>query len=66
MSVRIHCHKADFSNTIKNPSHKKKVVNKFCLGNQRLRIETGRSTIPKTPENLRNCPFCHLNEVENE
>ena len=29
-------------------------------------IETGRHTIPKTPENLRICPFCQLNEVEHE
>jgi hypothetical protein len=59
------CHKADFLNTINNPSHKK-AMNKLRLGNHRLRIETGRHTIPKTPENLRICPFCHLNEVENE
>jgi len=54
-----------FLDTTKNPSHKK-AVNKFRLGNHRLRIENGRHTIPQTPENLRICPFCHLNEVENE
>ena len=59
------CHKADFLNTINNSSHKK-TINKFRLGNHRLRIETGRHTIPKTPENLRICLFCHLNEVEHE
>ena len=58
-------HKADFLNTINNPSHKK-TINKFRLGNHRLRVETGRHTIPKTPENLRICLFCHLDEVENE
>ena len=26
----------------------------------------GLHTVPKTPENLRICPFCHLNEVEHE
>ena len=31
------CHKADFLNTVKNPSHKKG-VNKFCLGNHRLKL----------------------------
>ena len=41
-------------------------INKFRLGNQKLRIETGRHTIPKTPLNLRICSFCHSNEVENE
>jgi len=58
-------HKADFLNTIKNTS-RKKAVNKYRLGNHRLRIETGRHTVPKTSENLIICPFCHLNEVENE
>ena len=27
-------------------------------GNHQLSIETGRHTIPKTPENLGICPFC--------
>ena len=44
-------HKADFLNIINNSSHKK-TINKFRLGNHRLQIETGRHTIPKTPENL--------------
>ena len=58
-----HPDKSCFFNTIKHPSHEK-VVNKFCFVNQHLRIETVRKTIPKTPENLRSCPFCNLNEVE--
>ena len=32
----------------------------------KLRIETGRHTVTKTPENLRICSFCHSDEVENE
>ena len=44
----------------------KKTLNKLRPGNHRLRIEAGRHTIPKTPENLRICSFCHLNEIENE
>ena len=44
----------------------KKTLNKDRLGNRPLQIETGRHTVPKTPENLRICPFCHLNEVEHE
>ena len=32
----------------------------------KLRVETGRHTVPKTPENLRICSFCHSDEVENE
>ena len=62
---RTDCHKADCLNPINNPLHKK-TLNKFRLGNHQLLIETGRHTNPKTPENLRICPFCHLNEVENE
>ena len=31
-----------------------------------LRIENGRFTIPKTPENLRICYHCTLNSVEDE
>ena len=34
----------------------------FCS----LRIESGRFTIPKTPEDLRICDHCSLNSVENE
>ena len=29
-------------------------------------IETGRYTVPKTPEHLRICSLCQANEVENE
>ena len=35
-------------------------------GNYNLKIETGRFTIPKTPEELRICDHCNLNSVENE
>ena len=59
------CHKSDCLNTITNISHKK-TLNKLRLGNHRLQVELGRHTTPKTPENLRICPFCHLDEVENE
>ena len=31
-----------------------------------LKIETGRFTIPKTPEDLRICDHCNQNSVENE
>lgn len=58
-------HKADFLNTTNNPLHKK-TLNKFWLGNFQLSINTGRHTIPKTPENPRICPFCQLNEVKHE
>ena len=40
--------------------------NKFRLGNHRLHIETGRYTVPKTPEHLRICSLCQANEDENE
>ena len=57
--------KSCFLDAIKNPLHRT-AINKFRLGNHQLRIETGRYTIPKTPENLRICSLCQLNEVENE
>ena len=44
----------------------KKTLNKFRLGIHRISIETGRHTIPKTPENLRICSSCDLPEMENE
>ena len=50
---------------IKNPRHRI-TINKFRLGNYYLRIETGRHSVPKIPENLRLCNFCQTNEVENE
>ena len=53
---------------ISSPSYKKG-INKLRLSqseNHRLRIETGRQTIPKIPENLRIFFSRHLNEVENE
>ena len=56
------CHKSDCLNIITNINHKK-TLNKFRLGNHRLQIETGKYTVPKTPENLRICRFGHLNEV---
>lgn len=62
---RTDCHKADYLNTINNSLHKP-TLKKFRLGNHKLSIETGRHTIPKTPENFRICPFCQLNEVEHE
>ena len=57
--------KAVFLDFIKNALHRT-AINKFCLGNHRLRIETGRHSVPKTPENLRVCSLCQSNEIENE
>ena len=50
---------------MKNPLHRSS-INEFRPGNHRLRIETGRYTAPKTPEDLRICSICQPNEVENE
>ena len=36
---------------IRNPEHRR-VASKFRIGNHNLKIETGRFTIPKTPEDL--------------
>ena len=48
--------KNDFLHLINNPHHRTG-INKFRLGNHKLRIETGRHTIPKTPGNWRICSF---------
>ena len=41
-------------------------INKFSLGNHRLRIETGRYTVPKTLKHVRICSLCRANELESE
>ena len=64
--LKNNCHKSNCLNIITNITHKKKTLNKFRLGNDRLQIETGSQTVPKTPENLLVCPFWHLNEVEHK
>ena len=63
-SFRKDTRKAGCLDVIKNPH--RIAINKFRLGNHKLRIETGRHTIPKTPLNLRICSFFHSNEVENQ
>ena len=55
----------EFINHVKNPELKR-IASKFRIGNHNLRIESGRFTIPKTPEDLRICDHCSLNSVENE
>ena len=55
----------EFTNHIQNPEHMR-VASKFRIGNHNLKIETGRFTIPKTPEDLRICDHCNLNSAENE
>ena len=55
----------EFINHIRNPEHRR-VASKFRIGNHNLKIETGRFTIPKTPEDLRICDHCIQNSVENE
>ena len=56
---------SEFINHIWNPEHRR-VASKFRIGNHNLKIETGRLTIPKTPEDLRICDHCNQNSVENE
>ena len=46
--------RTEFLDAIKNPL-RRSAINKFRLGNHRLRIETGRYIVPKTPEHLRIC-----------
>ena len=55
----------EFINHIRNAEHRP-VGSKFRIGNHNLKIETGRFTIPKTPEDLRICDHCNLNSVEHE
>ena len=55
----------EFINHIRNPEHKR-VASKFRIGNHNLKIETGRFTILKTPEDPRICDHCNQNSVENE
>ena len=57
--------KATFLDMTKNPQHRI-TITKLRLGNHHLHNETGRHSIPKTPENLRLCSFCSTNEIENE
>ena len=64
-SFRKDTRKTGCLGVINNPHHRI-AINKFRLGNHKLRIETGRHTILKIPLNLRICSFCHSNEVENE
>ena len=64
-SFRKDTRKTGWLDMINNPNHRI-AINKFRLGNHKLRNEIGRHTIPKTPINLRICSFCHSNEVENE
>ena len=47
------------------PEHRR-ITSKFRTGNHNLRIENGRFTIPKTPENLRICYHYTLNSVEDD
>ena len=56
---------SEFIKFIRNTEHRR-VASKFRIGNHNLKIETGRFTIPKTPEDLRICDHCNLNSVENE
>ena len=36
------------------------------MGNHNLKIETGRHSYPKIPENLRTCDHCETGNIENE
>ena len=56
---------SEFINHVKNPEHKR-IASRFRIGNHNLRIESGRFTILKTPEDLRICDHCSLNSVESE
>ena len=54
----------EYLNVIRNTTTRQSLT-KFRLSNHILNIEKGRHTTPKTPKELRFCPFCPT-EVENE
>ena len=57
--------KLKFYSIFKNETNYSEFIN-HRIGNHNLKIETGRFTTPKTPEDLRICDHCNLNSVENE
>ena len=65
LSFKTDTNRTEFLDAIKNPFHMS-AINKFRLGNHRLRIETGRYTVPKTLEHVRICSLCQANELESE
>ena len=52
---------SEFIDHVKNPEHKRN-ASKFRIWNHNLRIESGIFTMPKTPEDLRICDHCSLNQ----
>ena len=56
---------SEFINHIRNPEHRR-VASKFRIRNHNLKIETGRFTITKTPQDLRICDHFNLKSVEND
>jgi hypothetical protein len=48
---------SSFLELIKNGDHRKATA-KLRMGNHNLKIETGRHSCPKLPENLRTCDHC--------
>ena len=56
---------SEFINHIGNPEHKR-INSRFRIGNHNFKIETGRFTITKIPEDLGICDNYSLNSVEHE
>ena len=56
---------SSFLELITNEDHRKATA-KFRLGNHNLKIETGRHSCPKIPEDLRTCDHCETQNIENE
>ena len=61
----VACSWSSAPDRIKNPLHRS-AISKLRLGNNSLNIETGRPTVPKTPEHLRVYTLCQSNNIENE
>ena len=54
---------SSFLELITNEDHRKATA-KFWLGNHNLKIETGRHSCPKIPENLRTCNHSDVNYIK--
>ena len=54
---------SSFLELITNEDHRKAAA-KFRMGNHNLKIETGRHSYPKIPENLRTCDHCETGNIE--
>ena len=58
--------KLNFYNTLSFKTDTNRTEFLDAIKNHRLRIETGRYTVPKTLKHVRICSLCQANELESE